>query len=138
MTIQSTGGESRRTALRRASAFPTGTPAANQYSSMNALVRTVVVRLAPKTAAAFALIGVLSAPLLDRPRAPEISSGRRLFQFEQEAERYCADESVVWVIASRGIYNTNAERWYGQTNNGAFSCLRDAKRAGYRANGSRG
>ena len=55
------------------------------------------------------------------------------FQFEQQAARHCPDDSVVWAITRLGIYNSNAERWYGQTSDGAFICLQDARQAGYRA-----
>lgn len=57
-----------------------------------------------------------------------------VFQFERQAQLHCGGDDVVWVVASRGTYNASTERWYGQTKNGAFACLHDAERAGYRAN----
>lgn len=56
------------------------------------------------------------------------------FQFEQQAQQHCSGDSVVWAIAPSGIYNSNAERWYGQTGDGTFTCLQDAQKAGYHAN----
>ena len=53
---------------------------------------------------------------MSEPR-PDIA----VFQFERQAQLHCAGDA-------------NTERWYGQTKNGAFACLRDAERAGYRAN----
>lgn len=56
------------------------------------------------------------------------------FQFEQEAQQHCPANSVVWVVESRGSYNASDERWYGRTSNGAYACLKDAVKAGFRAN----
>ncbi|MGO8920691.1 MAG: hypothetical protein ACLQJR_32760 [Stellaceae bacterium] len=75
------------------------------------------------------LAGADSPPAKRGGARPDIAA----FQFERQAQLYCGDDDVVWVIASRGIYNASTERWYGQTNNGAFACLHDATRAGYRA-----
>jgi hypothetical protein len=55
------------------------------------------------------------------------------FQFEQQAQQYCPADAVVWVVASRGLYNSSGERWYGRTSNGAYVCLGDAEKAGYHA-----
>lgn len=80
-----------------------------------------------------AFIATLARP--ERP--PATGTGPRLdiakFQFEGQAQHYCGSDDIVWVVASRGIYNISTERWYGQTDNGAFACLQDAERAGYRA-----
>ena len=55
------------------------------------------------------------------------------FQFELQAQQHCPADAVVWVVATRGLYNSSSERWYGRTNNGTYACLRDAEKAGYRA-----
>ena len=55
------------------------------------------------------------------------------FQFEQQAQQHCPADTVVWVVASRGLYNSSSERWYGRTSNGTYACLADAEKAGYRA-----
>jgi len=55
------------------------------------------------------------------------------FQFEQQAQQHCPADAVVWVVASRGLYNSSSERWYGRTSNGTYACLGDAEKAGYRA-----
>ena len=54
------------------------------------------------------------------------------FQFEQQAQQHCPDDSVVWAITRSGVYNSNVERWYGRTGDGTFTCLLDAQKAGYR------
>jgi hypothetical protein len=55
------------------------------------------------------------------------------FKFEQQAQEHCPNDSIVWAIARLGIYNSNAERWYGQTSDGTYVCRHDAETAGYRA-----
>lgn len=55
------------------------------------------------------------------------------FQFEVQAQQHCPADVVVWVVASRGLFNSSSERWYGRTSDGTYACLADAKRAGYRA-----
>jgi len=54
------------------------------------------------------------------------------FQFEQQAQQHCPGDSIVWATPESGNYNASAERWYGQTGNGTFTCLLDAQKAGYR------
>jgi hypothetical protein len=55
------------------------------------------------------------------------------FQFELQAQQHCPADAVVWVVATRGLYNSSSERWYGRTSNGTYACLGDAEKAGYRA-----
>jgi hypothetical protein len=55
------------------------------------------------------------------------------FQFEHQAQQHCPADAVVWAITRSGVYTTNGERWYGQTDDGTFTCLLDAQKAGYRA-----
>lgn len=64
--------------------------------------------------------------------AATLSLGIPHFKFEAQAQQYCPTDSVVWVVPSRNLYNSRSERWYGQTNNGAYACQRDADAAGYR------
>ena len=53
------------------------------------------------------------------------------FQFEQQAQEHCPADAVVWAIARSGVYNSNSERWYGQTRDGTYVCRKDAEAAGY-------
>jgi len=43
-----------------------------------------------------------------------------LFNSEQKAQGHCPGDSIVWAITRLGICNSNAERWYGQTKDGAY------------------
>jgi hypothetical protein len=87
------------------------------------------------------LLVVFVASYADADSPSAASDGPRLdvavFQFEQQAQLHCPEDSIVWVVASRGTYNASAERWYGRTSNGAYACHQDAERAGYHASMSR-
>lgn len=80
-------------------------------------------------------VAALSPILLGTPAA--VATPRLLevehFQFEQQAQQHCPDDVIVWAIVHLGVYNSSAERWYGQTNDGSFVCRKDAEAAGYRA-----
>jgi len=56
-----------------------------------------------------------------------------LFQNEQQAQRHCPQDTVVWLNLSSGIYHFQGQRWYANTNNGAFVCEKEADLAGDRA-----
>ena len=55
------------------------------------------------------------------------------FPTEQQAQRHCPADIVVWVNLPTGIYHFQGERWYGSTKSGAYVCQREADRAGDRA-----
>jgi hypothetical protein len=55
------------------------------------------------------------------------------FTTEQEAQRHCPSDVVVWLNLPSGIYHFKGQRWYGATKNGAFVCKEEADRAGDRA-----
>jgi hypothetical protein len=81
--------------------------------------------------AAIAAIALGAAPLAAAAVLPPTQPN---FQFEQQAQLHCPADAIVWVVESRGSYNSSLERWYGRTSNGAYACLGDALKAGYRAN----
>src|SRR5215472_4794205 len=56
-----------------------------------------------------------------------------LFQNEQQAQKHCPQDKVVWLNLSSGIYHFKGQRWYANTNNGAFVCEQEADLAGDRA-----
>ena len=53
-----------------------------------------------------------------------------LFQNEQQAQKHCPQDTVVWLNLSSGIYHFRGQRWYANTNNGAFVCEQEANLAG--------
>ncbi len=56
-----------------------------------------------------------------------------LFNTEVEAQSHCPKDVVVWVNLPTGIYHLKGERWFGNTNHGAYVCEQEGEQAGYRA-----
>ena len=52
---------------------------------------------------------------------------------EAEAQRACADGTVVWVNTASRIYHAAGTRDYGKTRRGTYMCQAEAERAGFRA-----
>jgi hypothetical protein len=48
------------------------------------------------------------------------------FQIEQEAQRHCPRDTVVWVNTKTGVYHFKGQRWYGNTKEGAYECRTEA------------
>jgi len=76
---------------------------------------------------------VAFAVAVPRTQARHLSAKIPLFQFEGQAQIHCPKDSIVWANAGNHMYNTNGERWYGRTSTGAYGCLHEAEKAGYRA-----
>lgn len=55
------------------------------------------------------------------------------FQSEQEAKAHCPHDTVVWVNTKSGVYHFKGQRWYGNTNQGAYLCRKEADAEGDRA-----
>jgi hypothetical protein len=55
------------------------------------------------------------------------------FTSEQQAQRHCPADLVVWLNLPTGIYHFKGQRWYGATNRGAYVCKKEADQAGDRA-----
>lgn len=55
------------------------------------------------------------------------------FRSEQQAQRHCPGDTVVWLNLPSGIYHFKGERWYGNTKSGSYVCRREADKAGDRA-----
>ena len=56
-----------------------------------------------------------------------------LFTTEQAAQNHCPKDAVVWLNLPTGIYHFKGQRWYGNTESGAFVCEQEADKAGDRA-----
>lgn len=80
-----------------------------------------------------ALLGLLV--LLASPVAQAEESHAALAQFptEQEAQKHCPSDTVVWVNLPTGVYHFKGQRWYGATKSGAYVCKAEADKAGDRA-----
>ena len=56
-----------------------------------------------------------------------------LFHAEQPAQNHCPKDTVVWLNLPSGIYHFKGQRWYGNSNNGAYVCEQEADQLGDRA-----
>ena len=56
-----------------------------------------------------------------------------LFSTESAAQAHCPKDVVVWLNIPSGIYHYKGERWYGITKHGAYTCEKEAIKAGDRA-----
>jgi hypothetical protein len=74
---------------------------------------------------AFLLPGVGSAL---SPTAPLTN-----FPTETQAQQHCPADTVVWLNLPTGIYHFKGQRWYANTNSGAYVCRGEADRGGMRA-----
>jgi hypothetical protein len=78
-----------------------------------------------------ALVVALLLPgvgVAQRPTVPVPTFGT-----EQKAQQHCPSDTVVWLNLPTGIYHFQGQRWYGNTNSGAYGCRREADQAGDRA-----
>jgi hypothetical protein len=55
------------------------------------------------------------------------------FPTEAQAQQHCPADTVVWINLPTGIYHFKGQRWYANTNSGAYVCRGEADRAGMRA-----
>ena len=54
------------------------------------------------------------------------------FYSEQEAQKHCPADVIVWVNIKTGVYHLKGERWYGATKDGAYVCRKEADAEGDR------
>ena len=58
-----------------------------------------------------------------------------LFTTEMNAQIRCPNDVVVWLTVPSSIYRFRGQRWYGNTDDGAYVCKKDADQAGDRPTG---
>ncbi len=54
------------------------------------------------------------------------------FRYENQAQRHCPDDSVVWLDFSKGKYYSKGQRLYGRGLNGSYVCREEARGSLYR------
>jgi hypothetical protein len=65
--------------------------------------------------------------------APAAETGTpEQFQTEDAAKAHCPADQVVWVSLKTDVLHLSGSRWYGATREGAYVCLGEAERAGWR------
>jgi hypothetical protein len=79
----------------------------------------------------FALLAFLFSSPYARPQQP-VSHEAHRFQTEAEAQKYCPNDTVVWVNTKSGVYHFKGQRWYGRTKDGAYECRKEADAEGDR------
>lgn len=62
------------------------------------------------------------------PGAAELT----LFSADEQAQQHCPNDVVVWLNLPTYIYHWKGMRWYGNTNNGAYVCKKEADESGKR------
>jgi hypothetical protein len=55
-----------------------------------------------------------------------------LFRYEDQAQRHCPADAVVWLDFKAGRYYQNGQRRYASGFTGSFVCRREARNSGYR------
>jgi hypothetical protein len=68
------------------------------------------------------------------PASPGVAASPVLQQFtkEDDAQKYCPHDEVVYLIPSYKVYFQKGEGLYGKTKLHAYACLKEAETFGYR------
>jgi len=60
------------------------------------------------------------------------AQGLSLFRDEDQAQRHCPADSVVWLDFSKRKYYLSSQKLYGRGPHGSFVCRQEARRGLYR------
>lgn len=77
------------------------------------------------TAIAAALLGSLAS-------SPALAQKAQRFTMELEAQGYCKTNTVVWANRNSKVFHISRSARYGLGKNGAYMCVNEARKAGYR------
>lgn len=80
----------------------------------------------------FLILAALLAILEGAPTRADVNQPITLFPTDQEAQKHCPADVVVWVNLPTGVYHFKGQRWYGNTKSGAYACKAEADNAGDR------
>ena len=76
---------------------------------------------------------LLTIALLMAAVAPLQARELKEFATEKMAQSHCPKDTVVWSeIKGGGYYHLKGSQWYGKTREGAYLCLGEAERAGWK------
>jgi hypothetical protein len=76
---------------------------------------------------------VLCACVLTVLTAPLPVAAQTLYSSQDAAQAHCTNDTVVWLNTRSDVYHFQGERWYGNTEEGAYVCEKEADTAGDRA-----
>ncbi len=54
------------------------------------------------------------------------------FRYQAQAQRYCPDDTVVWLDLGKGLYYLKGQKRYARGGAGSFVCREEARGSGYR------
>ena len=54
------------------------------------------------------------------------------FRYEEQAQRHCPDDVVVWLDFRKGRYYSRRQKLYGRGFDGSYVCLKEAQDSFYR------
>jgi hypothetical protein len=74
--------------------------------------------------------GLTSALLILSVGGAALGQGMQTFTSEQEAQRHCPSDTVVWLNTSSANYHLKGDPWYGRTQRGAYVCKAEADKNG--------
>jgi hypothetical protein len=75
---------------------------------------------------------LISATLIIGSPFPAVTAELTLYSTEGQAQQHCPSDVVVWLNLPTHIYHWKSMRWYGNTNNGAYVCKKEADENGNR------
>ena len=55
-----------------------------------------------------------------------------IFRYQDQAQRHCPSDTVVWLDFARRTYYSKGQRTYGQGPGGSYVCRNEARSGGYR------
>lgn len=76
---------------------------------------------------------VIPSSITTQTQIAAAAQSLQLFGTPQAAQKHCPTDTVVWLNTRTGVYHYAGQRWYGNTEYGAYVCEREAIAAGDRA-----
>lgn len=55
-----------------------------------------------------------------------------IFRYQDQAQRHCPSDTVVWLDFGKRTYYSKGQRKYGWGSNGSYVCRNEARSGGYR------
>jgi hypothetical protein len=77
-------------------------------------------------------IGVITASIVSCNVTCAFAIPLTPYRYEDQAQRHCPADAVVWLDFRKGIYYSKRQRQHVQGFNGSFVCKNEARRSGYR------
>lgn len=78
-------------------------------------------------------IALASAVVFGAGKAAEVrATPLTPFRYEEQAQRHCPGDKVVWLDFKKGVYYRKGQRLYGQGFDGSFVCANEAREGLYR------